>query len=261
MLTDGFQGYGPNLTPKNILDFTNAGGNVLLALSSDSPTPSAISSLLLEFDIGLPTDRGSHVVDHFHYDTVSSVEGHNVVLTSRPSPLRPDVTDFFGGAGVLAIPKAVGQTLGGNSPLINPILKAPETAYMYNSKAEADEEQDVSSTGSQIALVSAMQARNDARFTILGSLEMLQDKWFDADIKAPKGNSAKTVNRAFAGQLTEWTFKEVGVLRAGRVEHHQVLDASTPVSNTTQVGYADPEIYRIKTDVVSIDFCTLSIPS
>jgi len=190
------------------------------------------------------------VVDHFNYDTKSSAENHNVLLIPRPGPLRPNVVNFFGGDGLLAVPKAVGQTLGSSSPLINPILKAPETSYIYNPKEEAGEEQDTSATGSQIALVSAMQARNSARFTVLGSLEMLQDAWFDASVQTPTGKSTKTVNREFVRQLTEWTFKEVGVLKVGRVEHHQVEDASKAVANTTQVGFSDPEIYRIKNDVV-----------
>jgi len=190
-------------------------------------------------------------VDHFSYDTLSSSENHNVVLASRPGPLRPDVVNFFGGDGLLAVPKAVGQTLGNTSPLIAPILKAPATSYVHNPKEDADSETDVSATGSQISLISALQARNSARFTVLGSLEMLQDKWFGADVQVPGGKNVKTVNREFAKQLTAWTFKEVGVLKVGRIEHHQVLDASKPVSNTTQVGLPDPEIYRIKTDVVS----------
>lgn len=246
-------GYGPSLAPKNLLDFTNAGGNVLLALSSETATPSAISSLLLEFDISLPSDRTSHVVNHFNYDAKSSADDHNVLLLPKPRPLRPDVMDFFGwdGKELLAVPKAVGQTLGTSSPLINPILKAPDTSYIYNPKEEAGDEQDISATGSQIALISAMQARNSARFTVLGSLEMLQDKWFDATVQTPSGESTKTANRDFAKHLAGWAFKEVGVLKVGRVEHHQVTDATKPVANTTQVGFSDPEIYRIKTDVVS----------
>ncbi|KAK5083030.1 oligosaccharyl transferase glycoprotein complex, beta subunit [Lithohypha guttulata] len=243
------KGYGPNLTPKNLLDFTNAGGNILLALSSETAIPSAISSLLLEFDIALPTDRSSQIIDHFHYDTTSSADSHNVLVLPQPRPSRSDVISLFGGDGMLAVPKAVGQTLGAASTLINPILRAPETAYTYNPKEEADAEPDVFATGSQIALVSALQARNNARFTVLGSLEMLQNKWFDAEVKLPGGKPTKTANKQFARQLTEWTFKEIGVLRAGRVQHHQILDASKPISNTTQVGFADPEIYRIKTDV------------
>jgi oligosaccharyltransferase complex subunit beta len=204
----------------------------------------------------LPADRTSVVIDHFNYDTSSASEKHDVLLLPRPGPLRPDVVNFFGGGGLLALPNTVGQSLGTTSALIAPILRAPKTAITYNP-AEDDPEaaDDGFATGSQLSLISAMQARNSARFTVLGSIEMLQDKWFNAKVKTKNGQSTGTANREFAQQLTEWAFKEVGVLRVDNVEHHlvQAGDASKSLSsNTTQIGFANPEIYRIKNDVVSL---------
>ncbi|RMZ83680.1 hypothetical protein DV738_g1034, partial [Chaetothyriales sp. CBS 135597] len=246
------KGYGPALTPKLLVDYTNAGGNVLLGLSSTASTPSAISSLLLELDISLPADRTSVVVDHFHFDTSSAPDKHDVLLLPRPQPLRQDVINFFGGDGVLALPNTVGQSLGNASPLLAPILKAPATAYTHNPKDEGDsvEIEDIFATGSQLSLISALQARNNARFVVLGSLEMLQDKWFDASVQAPGGKASKTVNREFAQQLTEWVFKEVGVLKVVGVQHQLVEEASrSPAGNTTDLGFVNPPIYRIKNDV------------
>ncbi|KAK7890346.1 oligosaccharyl transferase glycoprotein complex, beta subunit [Exophiala xenobiotica] len=253
------KGYGPSLTPKILLDYVNAGGNVLLGLSSESGTPSAITSLLLEFDISLPTEKTSVVVDHFNHDELSAAEKHDVLLLDRPGPLRPDAVNFFGGDGTIAVPRAVGQTLGNTSPLLAPILKAPATAYAYDPKEGADSVEDPFATGSQLALISAMQARNSARFTVLGSLEMLQDKWFGASVKSSSGKNDKAMNQEFARQLTEWTFKEVGVLKVLGVQHQEIFGASKaacstckPVSNTTEVaesGEYNPEIYRIKNDV------------
>jgi oligosaccharyltransferase complex subunit beta len=245
-------GYGPSLTPKLLLDFVNAGGNILLGLSADSSTPSSISSLLLELDINLSPDRNSVVVDHFNYDRISAAEKHDVLLVPRPGPLRPDVKNFLGGDGVLALPKIVGQSLGSASPLLVPILKAPVTAYSYNPKEEGENMEDPFATGSQLSLITAMQARNSARFTVLGSLEMLEDKWFDASVKGSDGKSTKTVNREFAKQLSAWTFKEVGVLKVGKISHYEVTDASKKGENSTQVGFQNPGIYRIKNDVVRI---------
>ena len=85
----------------------------------------------------------------------------------------------------------MGQTLGNASPLLAPILKAPVTAYTYNPKEEGESVEEPFATGSQLALISAMQARNSARFTVLGSLDMLQDKWFDALVKTPSGKMSR----------------------------------------------------------------------
>ncbi|EIT76341.1 oligosaccharyltransferase [Aspergillus oryzae 100-8] len=234
------KGFGPSLNPKNIIEFMNKDGNALLALSGKSTTPSAISSLLLELDLHLSTDRSSVVVDHFDYDTLSADEKHDVLVLQRPGQLRRDTKAFFGGEGVLAFPRTAPHTLGDSNPLLAPILRAPATAYSYNPKEDVGSVEDVVASGSQLALVSAMQARNSARFTLLGSVESLQDKWFSATVKAPgDGKESETANREFAKQLTAWTFKETGVLKVGKIEHH-----------LAEGGELNPKIYRIKNETV-----------
>lgn len=241
-LINTIAGFGPSLSPKNIVDFMNKDGNVLLSLSGKSTTASAISSLLIELDIHLSSDRSSVVVDHFNYDTESADEKHDVLLLPRPGQLRPDTKAFFSGNGVLAFPRAVPQTLGNENNLITPILRAPITSYSYNPKeGDAPTAEDITATGSQLALVSAMQARNSARFTVLGSIESLEDKWFTASVKTPAGQQSKTANREFAKQLTAWTFKESGVLKVGKIEHHL---AGSPVAES------NPSLYRVKNETV-----------
>lgn len=233
------------MTPKILLDFVNQEGNVLLALSGKSSTPSAISSLLIEFDIHISPDRSSVVVDHFNYDVLSAAESHDVLVLPQPKPVRSDVKSFFAGDGVLALPRTAGQALGYSSPLLVPILQAPETAYAYNSREKSESADDGFATGTQLALVSALQARNSARFTVLGSVEALEDQWFTASVKKP-GSSEKTAvaNREFAKRLTAWTFKELGVLKVGKIEHY----LSDKEGNV--VGDINPTIYRVKNDVV-----------
>jgi oligosaccharyltransferase complex subunit beta len=237
------------LAPKLILDFIGKGGNVLLALSGKSPTPSAIINLLLELDINLPPDRSSVVVDHFNYDTASATEYHDVLLIPRPAPLRRDVRSFFSGDGILAVPRAVAQSLGTASPLIAPILRAPETAYSIAVKDDAySGVEDFFVTGTQLALVSALQARNSARFAVLGSAEILQDKWFSASVKMPNDRKqSTTANREFSKQLSAWTFQEIGVLKAVKIEHYLSDMDGAPV------GDMNPKAYRIKNDVVRVD--------
>ena len=230
----------------------NKNGNILLALSGDSSTPTAISSLLLELDIQLPPDRTSLVVDHFNYDTISASEKHDVLLVPQPSPSRSDLRHFFSGPGIIAFPRAVAQELGNSSPLLASIIRADSTAYSYNPKEEADTIEDLFATGSQIALVSAMQARNSARFTVLGSVEALENVWFDASVQGVQGSKSRTANREFARQLTEWTFMETGVLRVGRIEHHLSSSDQEKSGNEslTELRHLNPKIYRVKNDVV-----------
>lgn len=255
-MADWCQGLGPNLTPKLLLDFINKGGNILLTLSANSPTPTSLVSLLLELDIHLPTDRNALVVDHFNYDTISAAEKHDVVLLPRPDTIRPDVKNFFKGEGkggeVIAFPRGVGQTMGNNSPLLTPILRGPRTAYSYNPKDEVEGVEDPFAVGQQLSLVTTMQARNSARFTVVGSAEMLEDVWFTAEVKRSVGlagvgtdaKKVKTSNQAFAKEVTGWTFHEIGVLKVGKIEHR--LNETGVKSNVT-----NPKIYRVKNDVVS----------
>lgn len=246
-------GLGPSLTPKILLDFVNQEGNVLLALSGKSSTPSAISSLLLEFDIHISPDRSSVVVDHFNYDVLSAAENHDVLVLPQPKPVRSDVKSFFAGEGVLALPRAAGQALGYASPLLVPILQAPDTAYAYSPREKSESVDDGFATGTQLALVSALQARNSARFTVLGSVEALEDQWLTASVKKLGSSEKITVaNREFAKKLTAWTFKELGVLKVGKIEHY-LSDKEGNIE-----GDINPTIYRVKNDVVCLSFHLLA---
>jgi len=242
------------LTANALLKFINNQGNILLTLSATSPTPSAISSLLVELDIHLPPDRNSLVVDHFNYDTLSAGERHDVLLLSQPDAPRPDVKNYFGGSGTIVFPRSVGQVLGNQSPFLSPILRAPSTAYSYNPKDEVETVEEPFATGQQMALVSAMQARNSARVAVMGSVEALEDEWFNGKARGVgKAKETTTANRDFARALTAWTFMEMGVLKVGRVEHHLSSTTAEKAGNDSiaQLGYLNPKIYRVKNDVVS----------
>lgn len=257
-------GLGPALTPSLLLQFINKDGNLLLALSADLPTPTSVSSLLLELDIHLPSDRNSVVIDHFNYDVLSSAQQHDVLLLPQVPTSASSIRNFFNGDGTIAFPRGVAQELGNNSPLLSKILGAKSTAYSYNPKDEAEAVEDPFAVGEQISLVSAMQARNSARFLVLGSSEALEDKWFDATVKSLGGTESRTANRKFAKQISAWTFMELGVLKVGRVEHHlsAIEEGAGFNDSIKQLGHLNPSIYRIKNDVVSFfSFIILSFPT
>lgn len=182
-----------------------------------------------------------------------------MLLLPRPQAIRPDVKNFFAGdrksKDVIAFPRGVGQTLGNASPLLTPILRGSGSAYSYNPKDEADGVEDPFAVGAQLSLVTAMQARNSARFTVIGAAEMLEDAWFDAKVKLG-GKDAKevpTANQAFVTEVTGWTFNEIGVLKVEEVLHSlneggaAFNDVGMLKSNDT-----NPKMYRVKNDVVSL---------
>ncbi|KPM35039.1 hypothetical protein AK830_g11537 [Neonectria ditissima] len=234
------KGLGPNLTPNILLDFINAKGNILLTMSSTHSVPTSLVSLLAELDIALPAERTGSVVDHFYYDTISAADSHDVLVLDSPRNVRPGLKPYFEIPGsALSVPHAVGHSLG-SGPLLTPILRAPATAYSYNPKeqAEAVDPEDLFGAGQQLALISVMQALNSARFTILGSAEMLQDKWIDAKVQRPEELAQYPSNREFITSLSAWTFKELGVLRVNSIEHKLQGDDEI-----------NPDLYRVKTDV------------
>lgn len=227
----------------------NADGNILVALSSDNTVPSSVVSLLSEFDIVLPADRTGLVVDHFNYDASSAAEKHDVLLVPPPHPVREGIQAYFTpedeNASPIAFPRGIGHVLG-QSHLLSPVLRAPETAYSYHPEDQPDsvEPTELFATGSQLGLVSTMQARNSARFAIVGSTEMLTNEWFDTKVKSADGGKAVgTWNREFARRVTGWTFKEIGVLRVNWIEHH--------LNEVGEPSESNPTIYRIKNNVVS----------
>lgn len=230
----------------------------MLALSSEKSIPSAISSLLLELDIALPPERTALVVDHLNYDVNTAPEKHDVLVLPAPKSFKSGVKDYFSVDGLLAVPRAVGQVLGNASPLLAPILRAPSTAYSYNPKDNAESVDDLFAVGSQLSLVTTFQARNSARFTVLGSTEMLEDKWFDATVQKLGASPTSTVNRAFAEKVSAWTFQELGVLKVARLQHYLVegqgQDKNLTIPEFTQTYDG---LYRIKNDVV----CLLAFPA
>lgn len=226
-------------------------GNLLFALSSESATPTAVQAALLELDISIPADKSSVVVDHFNFDSTSASDKHDVLLLEQPQSLRPSIKNYFGGNGYVAVPRAVAQVLGNDSPLLSPVLRAPSTAYSYSPKDEAESVEDPFAVGQQLNLISTMQANNAARVMVVGSAELLQNKWFSESAKLGS-KSIKTANREFAQQLSAWTFKETGVLKVGKVVHYQDEGKSKKMNTSLAIPENNPTIYRVKSDVVSL---------
>lgn len=123
---------------------------------------------------------------------------------------------------------------------MNPILKGPRTSYVFDTKEDAVYADDPWSAGTQLALVAAVQARNNARLTVVGSDEVFTDEFFDRKGIAMDGTRIASGNREFAQKIVSWTFQETGVLRVAKIEHGRV-----------GAEERNEGIYRVKNELVS----------
>ena len=133
------------------------------------------------------------------------------------------------------------------------ILSANPTTYYASSTTN-----DIGKSGVDISLISAIQARNNARLLFTGSLDLFSNEFFSINIQ-----NSLNGNDLFTKELSKWVFGESSVLRFRDVRHNKVdgtppdvilHEKDRPDLPTTL--YPDPEItrnslvYRIKDEIV-----------
>lgn len=138
------------------------------------------------------------------------------------------------------------MTVDLENPLVFKVLHASPTAFSFNpDRATVDEYP--AAVGKETTLIAALQARNNARVLILGSLEFFSDAFYSARVEQASTvagerqlRSDVSGNAHLARELMEWTLKERGVLHVGRVRHNLVGQRSEPAFYTVfdQVEYS-----------------------
>jgi len=85
--------------------------------------------------------------------------------------------------------------------------------------------------GKNTVLVAGLQARNNARVVFCGSLDFFSDKFAVASLQ--KGDKKlKYGNEKLVVALSQWVFKEKGVLRLSNVSHHKAGEKNAPSAYT-----------------------------
>ncbi|KAG0750532.1 hypothetical protein G6F62_010155 [Rhizopus arrhizus] len=204
-----------------LVNFVKKGGNMLIAVT---PEPSdSIRALASEFNIELESEK---VFDHSQFIekdqsliATSNIVGPASIVDKKQ--LKAPV--LFSGTGLTV----------GDSPLSTAILNAESSAFT------ADEYQPRADTSHPVSLVGALQARNSARVTFVGSLDMFSNKLMSSAANLHSGQSNdKSGNEEFVKQLTQWTFQEKGVLKMIGYNHHKE-------NETEQLDW-----YRVKDEIV-----------
>ncbi|KAI6233152.1 Dolichyl-diphosphooligosaccharide--protein glycosyltransferase 48 kDa subunit [Aphelenchoides fujianensis] len=184
--------FGGSLSAEELAKFVDGGGNVLVA--ADSNIGEAIRDFATEVGFEFGTD-GTAVIDHHHFDKKLD-DGKHTTIVVPPAHLTPAEL-IVGDRTKLAPVLFRGAPLSFNeeNPLRLAILTADTTAYAFKPTSPINEYPQTIGKGT--ILIGGIQARNNARVVLTGS-------------------------------LNKWVLKETGVLRVTGVRHHKKGQTTPP---------------------------------
>ena len=184
---------------RDFVKFIDQGGNMIIAMNEtyNKKYQELLYSLDMEVD-----ERKSVVIDEKHKVTIQQDnKTHNFVFSNSFIESKVLFTSklqnvLYEGVG-LHIPQ---------SPLTASLLVAQKTASTSLYPEIKFAQQD------KITLVSSLQARNNARVIVTGSVTMFSDFAFDSVINHPLANNMKSDNEAFSKIIVQWALQKKGVI-------------------------------------------------
>jgi len=217
--------FGSRLDVDSILNFIDDGHSVILAVDSE---PTAINrEIATECGVEFGTDK-NFVIDHHNFDS-SDYDGDHTLIIASDLVSDSIVSGSSKSSSILF--RGIDQHLEEND-LLAPVLLASQYAYGASPDDSVSDSRPNSSR--RPVLISALQARNNARVLFSGSLDLFSDKFFTTRVSKTTGaessqqqaasnsNNALSGNEELANSLISWTLKEKGVLRASNVRHYIV---------------------------------------
>ncbi|KAL9245993.1 hypothetical protein vseg_019582 [Gypsophila vaccaria] len=222
-----------SLKLSDVLDFVDNGGDLILAANDNASE--FVRSVASECGVDFDEDSSAVVVDHTSY-AVSEIEGDHTLIASD-NLIKSDV--ILGREKIEApvLFRGIAHSVNPANSLVVKVLSASPAAY--SSKPNSKLSTPPTITGTSISLVSVVQARNNARILISGSLDMFSDRFLRSGVQ--KAGTAikheKSGNEQFVTELSKWIFHERGHLKALNVKHHKVGETN------------EPSMYRINDDL------------
>ncbi|KAJ8450872.1 hypothetical protein Cgig2_032497 [Carnegiea gigantea] len=145
--------------------------------------------------------------------------------------------------------QGIGHSLNPSNNLVLKVLSASPAAYSANPTSKLSNAPML--TGSSISLVSVVQARNNARILISGSLKMFSDRFFRSGVQKAGSSTRydKSGNEQFVTELSQWIFHERGHLKEYSVEIYEWSGTSWEpyVADDVQVQFYMMSPYVLKT--------------
>jgi len=225
------QEFGERISSDAVIKFVDSGRSLLVAVNSNisEPVREVANECGVDFD-----EEQTSVIDHVNFDASDESAGgrHTLIALSNVNAI-PVIT---GNPTAPILFSGVGHAATEGSRLLFRILTGTQTTYSANAnQAVTDYPQSV---GKDTLLVTAIQARNNARIVFSGSLDLFSNKLFSSSVLVNGKKFEKSGNEQFVAELSKWVFAERGLLRA-KVLHHSKLAG----------GPANPQSYRIKDEI------------
>ncbi|KAM7516285.1 hypothetical protein LguiA_005868 [Lonicera macranthoides] len=224
---------GRNIDLAAVMEFVDSGHDLIVA--ADSNASDFIRNIAAESGVDFDEDPSAMVIDHTSYSVSETVGDHTLIASD--DFIHSDV--LLGSSKIEApvLFKGIGHSLNPASSLVLKVLSASSSSYSANPNSKLLTPPSLA--GSAISLISVVQARNNARIMISGSLDMFSNRLFRSGVQKAgcTDKYGKSGNEQFVTELSKWVFHERGHLKAVNVRHHKVGETN------------EPAIYRITDDL------------
>ncbi|KAJ6420016.1 hypothetical protein OIU84_030023 [Salix udensis] len=233
LFSPSIERFGGALDLAAVLDFVDSGHDLFIA--ADSSASDLIKSVATECGVDFDEDPSALVIDHRSYAVVGTEGDHTLIAADDFIE-----SDVLLGENKIEAPvlfKGIAHSLNAANNLVLKVLSASPAAYSANPSSKLSSPPSL--TGSSISLVSVVQARNNARIMITGSLDLFSNRFFRSSVQkagSPKKYD-KSGNEQFVAELSKWVFHERGHLKAVNLRHNKAGETD------------EPAMYRIKDDL------------
>ncbi|MCO5566336.1 hypothetical protein L7F22_020013 [Adiantum nelumboides] len=216
--------FGGSVDAASIIDFVDSGRDLILA--GDVGMSDVIRDIANECGIEFEEEPDAVVLDHFNFVFAQREIDHSLIVTD--SFIASSVMLGEGGIQAPVLFHGVAHSVASANDMVIKVLTGSPTAYSANPRVHLKEPPTLS--GSSMGLVSAIQAKNNARVVISGSLALFSNRYFVLPVKKLGGSSSyeKSGNEQFATELSKWVFHERGHLKAINVCHHRIGEIQEP---------------------------------
>ncbi|KAK6253376.1 hypothetical protein QUC31_015096 [Theobroma cacao] len=225
--------FGGSIDLAAIINFVDSGHDLIIA--ADANASDLIREVATECGVEFDEDPSAMVIDHTSY-AVSATEGDHTLIAGDDF-IKSDVILGSKKIDAPVLFQGIGHSLNPSNSLVLKVLSASPAAYSANPKSKLSTPPSL--TGSAISFVSIVQARNNARILITGSLSMFSNGFFRSHVQKAGSPTKheKSGNEQFLTELSKWVFHERGHLKAVNVKHHKVGETD------------EPALYRINDDL------------